>query len=315
MTADPASVVVFNHIPKSAGTSVRERLQAALNPQKSIYYLDQSLVGGYDDFSQIDDRMRSGFVFDPSELPDADFVSGHIAPGTTQPRYPGARHVTVLRNPQARVISQWVHGRSVTDLELRHWGPGYAFRVARWPLARYLDHAMIAPNIDNTIARFLTWPHPALRPDAFIDTADDEALLDAALARLATFTHVDVVENRGFMDDLGASLGVQVVAERLNDRSAYPPVVATDLASELDAATQELLDHRTRLDRRIWEHVARPILPDADLDAILAAGMADSIKRYSALPPAPPRGGLKRRLGERAYRLKSRLDPRLRGYR
>lgn len=312
---DPSNVVVFNHIPKSAGTSVRECLRAGLRPASSIYYLDRALLGGYDDFDSIDEKARSKFVFEPSELPDAEFVSGHISPGTTQVRYPDARHVTILRNPAARVISQWVHGRSMTELDMRHWGPAYAFRVARWPVKRYLEHAMIAPNTDNAIARFLTWPHPALAPDAFIDPAHDEELYEKALATLDSMTHVNVVENKGFMDELGAALGVKLVEERLNDRSAYPPVVPTDLAGELDAETRELLAFRTRIDRRIWEHVAEKALPGADTEAILSAGLEDSVRRYSALPAAPPRGGLVRRTAERAFAVKARLDPRLRDFR
>ncbi len=117
-TADPGKVVVFNHIPKSAGTSVRNCLQAGLAPESSIYFLDRSLLGGYDGADGVDQKVLAQFVSAPEELPDAQFVTGHISPGTTQVRYPDARHVTVLRNPSTRLISQWIHGRSVTDLSL-----------------------------------------------------------------------------------------------------------------------------------------------------------------------------------------------------
>lgn len=312
---DPSRVVVFNHIPKSAGTSVRECLRAGLQPESSIYYLDQSLVGGYDNFDEIDPQARARFVFDPSELPDAEFVSGHISPYTTMQRYPGARHVSVLRNPACRVISQWVHGRSLTDLDLRHWGPAYGFRVARFGLARYLEHAMIAPNIDNCITRFFTWPHPAIKPDAFIGVEHDEELFERAVATIDAMLHVNVIENKAFMDELGEALGVTLTEERLNDRSSFPPVVPTDLGSELDASTRALLDHRTRLDRRIWEHVASRAMPGADLHGILEAGLEDSVRRYSALPAAPARGGAVRRTAEWVYRTKARFDPRLRDFR
>lgn len=307
--------LVFSHIPKCAGTSITQALQAALEPTKPIYYLDRALVGGYDDFSQLDAAALSRFVFSPEELPDADYVSGHITPGTTMARYPDAPHVTILRNPQSRLISQWVHGRSLTDLDLRHWGPAYAFRIARRPLREYLRHEMIAPNIDNTITRFLTWPHPALQPTAFIDPSEDDLLLETALKTLAGFLHVDVVENKTFLADLGAKLGVSLSGERLNDRSAHPPVVPTDLAGELDEETRALMEERTRIDRRIWAHVLEQVVPGADAGAVLAAGMADSVRRYSALPARRPTGSLVRRTAERAFALKARLDPRLRGFR
>lgn len=315
MESPRPKTVVFSHIPKSAGTSVTGALQRALQPERAVYYLDRSLVGGYDDYSQINAKALSRFVFSPEDLPDADYVSGHISPGTTMPRYPDAPHVVILRNPQTRMISQWVHGRSLTEIQLRHWGPAYAFRVARWPLARYLDHANIAPNVDNTITRFLTWPHAALAPDRFIEESDDELLFETAVKTLDSFLHANVVENKNFLDELGTALGVTLTDERLNDRSAHPPVVPTDLGTELDESTRALLDHRTRIDLRIWKHVASQVLPDADLDAVLDAGLQDSIRRYSALPAAPPPDGLVRRTAEWAFRTKARLDPRLRDYR
>lgn len=315
MDAPRPKTVVFSHIPKSAGTSVTGALQRALQPERAVYYLDFSLVGGYDDTSQVNEKALSRFVFSPEELPDADYVSGHISPGTTMVRYPDAPHVVILRNPETRMISQWVHGRSLTETQMRHWGPAYAFRVARFPLARYLNHANIAPNVDNTITRFLTWPHPALAPDRFIEPGDDETLFEAAVTRLDSFLHANVVENKNFLDELGAALGVTLTDERLNDRSANPPVVPTDLGTELDGSTRELLDHRNRIDLRIWKHVAEQVLPDADLDAVLDAGLQDSIRRYSALPAAPPPDGLVRRTAEWAFRTKARLDPRLRAYR
>jgi hypothetical protein len=314
-SADGTRTVVFSHVPKCAGTSVSHALQRALAPTHPIYYLDQALAGGYVDFSRLGSRVRSQFVFSPDELPDADYVAGHLTPGTTRVRYPDARHVTILRNPVSRSISQWVHGRSLTNTDLRHWGPAYAFRVARRPLREYLNHDMIAPNVDNTIARFLTWPHPALHPSSFIDVRDDQALLDRALSTLDTFLHVDVVENPGFLARLGDSLGVTLAADRLNDRSAHPPVVPTDLAGELDDETRDLLEHRTRLDRAIWTHVVEQVLPGAVPADLLADGLAESVRRYSDLPAGSRQGGLVRRTAELVFTAKARLDPRLRDFR
>lgn len=314
-TLDPGRVVVFNHIPKTAGSSVRDVVRSAMGAERAVYCIDQSLVGGYVDFSALATSVRPQFVFSPDEMPDADFVSGHISPGTTKVRYPHARHITILRNPQTRVISQWVHGRSLTDLELRHWGTALAFRAARWPLQRYLNDDMLAPNVDNTIARFLTWPHAAVAQDAFVTESEDDALFDSAVATLDGFTHVNVVENEGFMKQLGADLGIALIEKRLNDRTANPPVVATDLAAELDPATRELLEYRTRIDRRIWLHVAHKVLPGVDHAAILATTLDDSVRRYGALPARRPAGNLVRRTAETVYRAKARIDPRLRGYR
>ncbi|MDT0202571.1 hypothetical protein [Nocardioides sp. AE5] len=315
MATSPVLPLVFNHIPKCAGTSVRTALLEALQPASDVYFLDFSLVGGYDKLEDAAPALQAKFVRRPADLPDAELVTGHISPGTTQVRYPGVAHVTILRNPACRVISQWVHSRSMTEIDLRNWGPAYPTRIARRPLAEYLQHAMIAPNIDNTITRFLVWPEERLSPTSFIDPAEDDALFDAAMARLDSFHHVNVVENRQFMAELGASLGVELEGIRLNDRASYPPVVATDLTSEMTPETRELLEQRTRIDRRVWTAIAQRVLPDADPAAVLAEGLADSVRRYSAMPAAPRRGGVARRTAERVLRAKARLDPRLKGFR
>lgn len=315
MSIPLARPIVFSHIPKCAGTSIRSALLEALEPQRDHYFLDFSLVGGYDRIEDASPALQAKFIRDPMDLPESDLVTGHISPGTTQVRYPGAPHLTVLRNPACRVISQWVHSRSMTELDLRNWGPSYPTRIARRPLVEYLQHEMIAPNIDNAITRFLVWPNDLLAPTALIDPADDDALFDLAMARLDSFLHVNVVENPDFMKELGTSLGVTLEGLRLNDRASYPPVVRTDLASEMTPETREILDFRTRIDRRVWTAVAQRVLPDADHGAILEEGIADSVRRYSALSAAPRRGGVVRRLAESGLQMKAALDPRLKGFR
>jgi hypothetical protein len=285
-----------------------------LKPDIYVRGLDRALVGGYDDLDSVKDSARTPFFFAPEDLDaDATLVAGHIAPGTTMPRYPDGDHITLLRAPHTRLISQWLHGRSVSEFSLRHWGPSAeAFRVARLPLSGYVQHTMLAPNVDNTITRFLIWPHPKLSPTAFIDENDDDELFDAAVARLDAFAHVDIVENPDFMTDLGLWLGHDLPHVRLNERTSVPPRMRPDLAAELRGGTREALEHRLRLDNRVWEHIARRVIPNSDPSAVREAALQKTIDRYAAMLDEPAGPITLRRVVERTYEVGVRLDPRRR---
>jgi hypothetical protein len=310
----PGHPLVFSHIPKTAGTSLRIALEQALEPAVFVQGVDCSLLAGYDDLDAISPAARASFYMSPEELPaDATLVAGHIGPATTMARYPGADHITVLRSPQVRSLSQWLHGRSLTEFDLRHWGPAaQAFRVAWLPLREYLQHAMLAPNIDNTITRFLAWPHPALSRTAFIDESQDDELLAAAIARLDAFGFVNVAENPAFMSELGAWLGRELPVRRANERTTVPRRMRPDLAADLTPDTRKLLDHHTRIDTKVWTHVLRRVLPDADPGAVLEAALQKAVERYTAMLNQPTEPLTARRVVARMYEIGIRLDRRRR---
>jgi hypothetical protein len=310
----PGRPLVFNHIPKTAGTSLGAALQQVLQPAVSVQGIDVSLFGGYDDVESIRPTMRPYVFLTPEELPaDATLVAGHIAPGTTSVRYPGADHITVLRAPQVRLLSQWLHSRGVTELSLRHWGPaGDAFRVGWRPLREYLQHRGIAPSIDNTMTRFFAYPHPLLRRQEFITEHDDDALFEAAVARLDSFQHVNVVENTSFLAELGDWLGAPLPQQQLNERTAVPPRMRPDLDAELDADTRALLDHRHRIDVRLWAHVAQQALPGAEVSALLARAVDGAVERYRVMLERPYVVSPVRRVAERVFELRARADRRRR---
>lgn len=306
----PGHPLVFNHIPKCAGTALRTALIDSLQPSVIAGGIDFSLVGGHGDIRALSSAMRSGFVFSPDDLAaDASFVAGHLSPGTTMPRYAGADHITTLRDPRLRVISQWIHGRSLSDFDLRHWGEvGDAFRVGRRPLGEYLRHEMIAPNIDNTITRFLVWPHALLHQTRFIDHRHDEELFAAAVDRLDRFAHVGVIEDTSFMAVLGGWLGRELHENHLNERTVIPRRYRPDMSVELTASTVELLDDRTRIDLRLWTHVASKTL-GADPAEVLDASWARAIARYAGTPPSTGRRPVRQTV-EALYGLKTRLTSR-----
>ncbi|HEV7193741.1 MAG TPA: hypothetical protein VGN35_11120 [Jatrophihabitantaceae bacterium] len=313
----PGRPLVFNHIPKTAGSTITAALEQILQPAVFVRGLDRALVGGYDDLDAVKPSARTPFFMSPQDMPaDATMVAGHIAPGTTMPRYPLGDHITLLRAPHTRLISQWLHGRSVSEFSLRHWGPSAeAFRVARLPLSNYLQHAMLAPNVDNTITRFLVWPHPALSPTSFIEERDDDDIFTAAIERLDAFAHVDVVENPDFMAALGGWLGQELPHSRLNERTSVPPRMRPDLAAELRGGTREALEHRLRIDNRVWAHIARRVMPDTDVEQVREAALQKTIDRYAGMLTEPSGPITLRRVVERTYEIGVRFDPRRRSVR
>jgi len=300
----PGNPLVFSHIPKTAGTSLTAALHSALQPEVFVHGMDRSLAGGYDEFDAFNQAARDMMFLAPEELPaDATLVAGHIGPATTLARYPDADHISFLRNPEVRLISQWMHGRALTEFDIRHWGPGAeAFRVGWRPLKEYLQQKLVATNTDNTIARFLAWPHPALPPNDFIDPAHDDEIAAAAIARIDAMAHVDIVENPEFITALGTWLGFELPQTRLNERAYIPKRMQPDFVTELDAETRELMAKRTRIDVRVWQHVARRVLPGADLDAVLAEALERAISRYEeSFANTAPSGRPVRRLVAFAY--------------
>jgi hypothetical protein len=312
-TYGPGDPLVFSHIPKTAGTSLRALLQEALQPTVFVGGLDRSLFGGYYDLESIRGAARASIIAAPEDLPaDVTLIAAHIAPGTTMVRFPAADHVTFLRTPEVRLLSQWIHSRSLSEFDLRWWGPAAeAFRVARLPLRAYLEHGPTAPLTDNTITRFLTWPDPRLPDSDYIAEADDDALYAAAIDRLESFAHVDLVENPSFMSDFGGWLGRDLPDTRLNERTAMPARRRPDLDTEMAAGTGELLHHRSRIDRRVWQHVAAQVLPEADPREVMDAALRRSVDRYRTLLSGPPvRSRPVRRAAELAYEVGYRVDPR-----
>lgn len=300
----PGNPLVFNHIPKTAGTSLTAALHTALQPAVFAQGMDQSLAGGYDQFDEFNQSAREMMFLAPEEIPaDATLVAGHIGPATTMARFPEADHITFLRNPASRILSQWMHSRSLTEFDIRHWGPGAeAFRVGWLPLKDYLRHPLVATNTDNTIARFLAWPHPLLPPNDFIGADDDDEIAATAIARIDAMAHVDLVENPDFISALGTWLGFETPQTRLNERAYVPKRMRPDFAAELDAETRSLIEERTRIDVRVWKHVAARVLPGTDLDAVLTDSFDRAIARYQeSFANTAPAGRPVRRLVAFAY--------------
>jgi hypothetical protein len=277
-------MIVFNHIPKSAGTSLRIALARAAGVPLEVDGFDHLLFGGFDRFHELAPAIRSKIVDAPGDLPaDAALVAGHYGLSTTRARYPLARHMTVLREPRSRVLSHWMFWRGYQRVDLAGWG-GWADYVAKahTSFVDFLEDEAIAAQVDNVALRFLLWPHRSVPVDGFIDEADDDALLFEAMAKIDGMDFVDVIEHAGFERGLAEWLGKPLTIDRHNETAPIPPDMKTSLARELSPRAFMALSRRTRLDNALWLHVARRNLGGA-ADNIRDASLAQSIARHSLL--------------------------------
>jgi hypothetical protein len=110
------------------------------------------------------------------------------------------------------------------------------------------------------------------------------------------------------MSSLGSWLGRELHETRLNERAAIPRRRRPDMSVELSPDTVELLDDRTRIDQRLWAHVARKTL-DADPSRVLSESWEKAMARYADTPPSTGRRPV-RQVVEALYGLKTRLASR-----
>ena len=123
---------IFVHVPKTAGTSLRAELAAILSPDINIHVDYTDTTRSFSD--RIDDAVER--FLEQAGPRGIRFASGHIlARHVTRiaQRLPQTRFITLLRDPVARVVSDYRHQRS-------HRHPGFeAFRSRVPTLEAYLD--------------------------------------------------------------------------------------------------------------------------------------------------------------------------------
>jgi hypothetical protein len=305
----PQNPLVFTHIPKTAGTSLREAVVASLRPEVVFNGFGRAALGSFSDIDSLHPSIRRLIALDSADFPaDVQFISGHIAPSETRARFPEADHFTVLREPRVRLVSNWLFARAHSDFNLRRWG-GLAtwMRAARSPLLDYVDNRDVAAHVDNVSLRFLLWPHDLIPSDGFIDPIHDDELFEEAVAMLDTFAYVGIVEDPNYVADLGEWLGRPLSLERLQQVSGLAQPDSPDLAAEVSGGGADLLRWRTRIDARLWSHLAARAFAAAEVDEVRERAYQDAVDRYSILVTRPVRESYPRRILEGSYSLVTRL--------
>jgi hypothetical protein len=254
---EPGRPLVFNHVPKTAGTSLSIALLDALTPKFPFNAIGAAALGTFTDVDQLSPQTRAMLVMSPSDIPaQADAVFGHVAPSVTRQRFPELFQLTILREPRSRLVSHWLYSRAHTNAMLRHLGGwGEYVKQARAPLPEFLDNSRVAFYTDNLVTRAMVWPHDLAPADAFIDSRHDDELVEGALAVLDGFDFVGAIEDPNLPASISSWLGRDLKLPRVNESPSMKRSLRCDVPVECDAAN-ELLEQRSRLDSRLWIKLA-----------------------------------------------------------
>ena len=276
--------LAFMHIPKTSGIALTEGLREVLPSTTIIGGFDRRHFGAFRSFETMSPGLRQQIyeTFPPAK--GIDFISGHVAFSTLVQSRPSARFMTVLREPRSRILSLWTFWRSTADETLAAMG---GFRrvldLSHKPLAEFLNHPEAAHQTDNVAVRMLLWPHPLIADDGFIDSASDERLASEAAARLKAFDFADVIENPRLEDNVRAFLARPFAYRRVNENPVPSSEPRIPLEEELTSEALRLLEHRSRLDRKLWRAVAEERMAGADLTALSNDTFRRTVARYAAL--------------------------------
>jgi hypothetical protein len=277
--------IVFMHIPKTSGHALITGLREAIAPRRMIGGHDRVLFGGFCAFDSLAPHIQDLIYLDPSDVPtDCDFVAAHMAFSTLQSRYGAANYLTVLREPLSRILSAWLFGRALSQDQLAEWGEWADYlRHAMRSLEHFLSCPAIACGTDNVSVRMLLWPHRLIPDDDFIDTCNDEVLVDEAITRLSEFGFLDVIENPDMLANLQCWLGRPVQYARINETACTPLSLKRPLHNELTPETTDLLETRSRLDQRLWTLLARHRIRGACVEKLQRRVILRNTARHSWL--------------------------------
>jgi hypothetical protein len=282
---DRSRPLVFMHIPKTAGTALISGLADALRPGSLVSGFDRSVFGEFQDFSGMEDKLRHTIYLSPTAMPEqAELVAGHISFSSLKRSYGSAQFMTLFREPVSRLLSHWLYWRQQSDDALAGWG-SWAERVkqSRQPLASFLASRDIACQTDNMALRLLLWPDKLIPPDDFIKPGHDDRLFHRATKVLGEFGFVDILENTDLNRRLESWIGHPILNERLNQTRFPPDGLRTALDRELTWETHDLLALRSRLDLRLWGHVAGRCMPGEDVLAFRNKILLTNMARFAAI--------------------------------
>ncbi len=257
----------FVHVPKSAGSSVKNAVAARCDPATvASCELDRVLFGGFDRYDELPARIRATIAVDGADaLSGFDVVMGHFGVASLRPHFDLSEMMTVLREPRSRLLSLYTFWRGWTPERHADWDPYDASRravTASW--GAFLTDPSIASQTDNVVARMLLSPHPSIPSDGFIEPTDEDEIVESASDLLDRFGFTDVVESgAGLWSGLTSWLETPVEPER----TLVTQVPAdTDWSSAITAASAAALSRRTSVDAQLWSRVASR--PDTDVAAL-----------------------------------------------
>jgi hypothetical protein len=221
--------LVFLHIPKTAGTSLRSLLQEQI-ADEALVILDPPLTAG----------TRREFT---RRLPQMRALIGHLFFGVDEQLGFHGDYVTFLRDPVARVVSFWKHQQT-------HAHSAFHAQVKAGLTLRELVNSCQTLETDNHMTRILVGSCAPGMLDSSMNRITDARYLQIALANVAQrFRFVGFMEH--FDDSVRAlfeALGWPVKAKRHKRLN-----VLRSAKDTLDDATLEAIRQHNALDLALYQ--------------------------------------------------------------
>ncbi len=253
------SPLIFLHLPKTAGMTLRSVLA-------SRYSGSRTLVIGND----INGDIERLVGWPQERRHRLDLLMGHMSFGLHRVLRPGARYVTVLRDPVDRVLSEYRFLKSNTRHPFHH-------AVAGLSLEQYLDSDYSGQS-GNGQVRLLSGDHQPGRIGIAGRDPLDRGHLDAALANLDQ--HFLLAGTQALFEE-----SLLLMARRLGWR--WPPFF---MARNLTAAQPERFDDAQRaavaqcnaLDLELYREVERRLRRQLEGEG---EGLRNSLERFRRWNP------------------------------
>lgn len=247
--------LAFLHIPKTAGTAFGAALAQRFAAREIAGTLRMALTSGAADpiLAQIVPPYRALGIGSHLDQDKLDAIAAALPPGER------LFIVTVLREPRARLISQYRHWRRSVDASMVDLGEDYraAYQAAReLSLGEFLEARLrfAEPHFRNAQARMIAG-------HASSETMDEATLLQTALANLASH---DVITTADRLDE-----GMAQIAEAYGwspPDSVRPLNVAPDAPlPPLTPEVEALIAEYNSVDQKLWDTaqglIAGPRIP------------------------------------------------------
>jgi hypothetical protein len=216
---------VFFHIPKAAGTTIRELISEQLRPAKSLH---------------IDDVSRVAYQSD-QWLNAHDFISGHFGAAIIPRLRPGTKKFTMLRDPVSRVKSQFRYLEYLASMDVAF--NGYKTLLRGRDLAAILKDKS-DPFINSLFRDTETWSLTSDYQHHYRNYEIDQSqVLSTAKNNLEAMDCFGIVEDMGgSLRLLNARFGFRIDlarAEYVRENESRGPAVASTEECSLDELIRE----------------------------------------------------------------------------
>jgi hypothetical protein len=172
---EPKVKVLFLHIPKTAGTTLRIRLARFFNHQHVLDIWNR----------------RIGDV-SPDDLENCRLLMGHFAFEDVADLFGQYFTLCFLREPRDRLISTYRFWRAHRWEVVERTGWPWLSKAKRMPMHQFFLDPEIRnmEDVNNTIVRYLTRRRYGAAPPIFID----DAVVEEAKQNLMRFSHVGLLD-------------------------------------------------------------------------------------------------------------------------